>query len=85
MRTVKHECIRRCCFIGRGGLERALADYCRHYNERRPHQGKGNRPLTDCAQASPLAQISMTEFKASQIRCESTCGGAVRHYYRTAA
>ena len=37
VRTVKSECIRRCWFIGRGGLERALADYCRHYNERRPH------------------------------------------------
>ena len=46
VRTVKHECIRRCWFIGRGGLERALADYCRHYNERRPHQSLSNCPLT---------------------------------------
>ena len=84
VRTVKRECIRRCWFIGRGGLERALADYCRHYNERRPHQGKQNRPLTDSAQASPPAQISIADFRASQIRCDATCGGAVRHYYRAA-
>ena len=82
--TVKRECIRRCWFIGRGSLERALADYCRHYNERRPHQGKQNRPLTDSAQALPPAQISIADFRASQIRCDATCGGVVRHYYRAA-
>jgi transposase InsO family protein len=85
VRTVKRECIRRCWFIGRGGLERALADYCRHYNEQRPHQGKQNRALTAAAQAKPPAQKPVTEFKASEIRCETACGGAVRHYYRVAA
>ena len=83
VRTVKHECIRRCWFIGRDGLEWALAEYCRHYNERRPHQSLNNRPLTDAAQTAPL--IPAVEFRASQVRCESTCGGVVRHYYRTAA
>ena len=83
-RTVKHECTRRCWHIGRGGLEPVLADYCRHYNERRPHQGKDNRLLTDSAQASPPVQTSVTDFKASQVRCDATCGGAVRHYYRAA-
>ena len=83
VRTVKRECIRRCWFIGRGGLERALSDYCRHYNECRPHQSMSNRPLTDAAQVIQL--ISTGTFRASEVRCESTCGGVVRHYYRTAA
>ena len=83
VRTVKRECIRRCWFIGRGGLERALSDYCRHYNERRPHQSMDNRPLTDATPAIPL--IFTAAFRASQVRCESACGGVVRHYYRTVA
>ena len=83
VRTVKRECIRRCWFIGRGGLERALSDYCRHYNERRPHQSMSNRPLTDTGLATP--RISAAAFRATEVRCESTCGGIVRHYYRTAA
>lgn len=79
VRTVKRECIRRCWFIGRGGLERALNQYLIHYNEQRPHQGKSNRPLTDLAQAHPPVK-AMTDFRARKVRCVTSCNGTIRHY-----
>ena len=69
VRTVKRECIRRCWFIGRGGLERALENYLAHYHVQRPHQGKGNRTLTDSAQTEPPKKMAIADFKASQVRC----------------
>ncbi len=80
VRTVKRECIRRCWFIGRGGLERALNQYLVHYHEQRPHQGKGNRPLTDSAQVCQPHQISIADFKASRVRCVTANNGTIRHY-----
>jgi putative transposase len=80
VRTVKRECIRRCWCIGRGGLERALNRYLLHYHEQRPHQGKGNRLLTDFAQAEPPPQISIADFRASQVRCTIANNGTIRHY-----
>ena len=84
VRTVKRECIRRCWFIGRGGLERALNRYLVHYHEQRPHQGKGNRPLTDSAQTQPPPQISIADFRADRVRCVTSNGGTIRHYHLAA-
>jgi transposase len=80
VRTVKRECIHRCWCIGRGGLERALQRYVAHYNQDRPHQGKGNRPLTDSAQVQPPPQVSLADFNASQVRCVTSNNGTIRHY-----
>jgi transposase InsO family protein len=87
VRTVKRECIRRLRFLDYGGLCKALTEFVEvHYNLERPHQGLGNRPLPQAVQAAQApAQKSITGFKASDIRCVTRCGGAVRHYYRVAA
>ena len=87
VRTVKRECTRRVWFLGYAGLCRVLHEFVdEHYNRERPHQGKGNRPLSSEFQAAPApAQKSIAGFKASQIRCVTRCGGVVRHYHRVAA
>jgi len=74
-------------FLGYAGLCRVLHEFVdEHYNRERPHQGKGNRPLSSKFQAAPApAQKSIAGFKASQIRCVTRCGGVVRHYHRVAA
>lgn len=83
--TVKRKLVRRRWFLGYGGLWRALSDYVAHYNGERQHQSKGNRPLTEISTPDIAAQISIAEFKASQIHCVPRCNGTVRHYYRVAA
>ncbi|GDY15025.1 hypothetical protein LBMAG53_39030 [Planctomycetota bacterium] len=85
VRTVKRECVRKCWFLGYGGLCRILNEYTRdHYNVERPHQGKGNLTL-EKTKSEPPAQQPITRFKARHIRCVTRCGGTVRHYERRAA
>ena len=74
------ECIRRCWFIGPGGLERALNRYLVHYHEQRPHQGKGNRPLSDSAQTQLPARMPHAAFKADKVSCVLSNNGTLRHY-----
>jgi hypothetical protein len=63
-----------------------LQEFADHYNTERPHQGMGNKPLTQVNLAAQApAQKSIARFQASQIRCVTRCNGTVRHYYRDAA
>lgn len=85
VRTVKHEFIRRCRFLDYRGLCMALREYVDHFNTERPHQSKGNRPLTGNPGPQAAAQKIVADFKPSDIRCVTRCGGAIKHYYRVAA
>ena len=86
VRTVKRELIRRAWFLSEGALRRYLTEYVEHYNAERPHQGKGNRPLSQAnAQPQAPAQQSVTGFKAGQVRRIARCGGVISHYERAAA
>jgi hypothetical protein len=81
---VKEELIRRCRFLDYGGLVLALREYTDHFNNERPHQSKGNHPLTEKSGPQAAAQQIVAGFKPSDIRCMTRCG-ATRHYYRVAA
>jgi transposase InsO family protein len=83
VRTVKRECLRRIWLIGIEDLRQALAEFVRHYNTERPHQGIGNKPLDFGPQ--PPAQKSVAGGPLGRIRCRTSCGGVIRHYYRDAA
>ncbi len=85
VRTVKTELIRRCRFLDYNGLVFALREYTDHFNTERPHQAKGNRPLTGNTGAHASAQKIVADFTPDQIRCVTRCGGAIKHYYRVAA
>jgi len=63
----------------------ALREYTEYFNTERPHQAKGNRPLTANPGPQAAAQKSVAGFKPEQIRCVTRCGGAIKHYYRVAA
>ncbi|MDZ4798058.1 MAG: hypothetical protein SGI92_07845 [Bryobacteraceae bacterium] len=51
----------------------AAAEWGRHFNEERPHQGEGNLPLTGDWSAPP---------DEGAIQCRARLGGLLKHYYR---
>jgi transposase InsO family protein len=85
VRTAKHELMRRCSFLDYGGLRIALREYVDHFNNERPHQSLGNRPLTGNTGPQAATQKVVAGFKPSDIRCVTRCGGVIKHYYRVAA
>jgi len=62
--------------FGEKHLNYLVDEFVEYYQLQRPHQGKGNVPLT----GSDLPTI--TEGK---IHCEERLGGLIKHYYRKAA
>jgi transposase InsO family protein len=42
VRPIKEECLDRMIFVGRGSLQRAIAEYIEHYHCERNYQGLGN-------------------------------------------
>jgi hypothetical protein len=65
--------------FGEDHLRHILADFVAHYNGDRPHQGKGNRPLTGpdppdwCGAVAP-----------ENVLCDERLGGLLKHYRRRA-
>ncbi len=45
VRTAREECLDQLLIISEGHLHRVLAEYVEYYNQRRPHQGIGQRIL----------------------------------------
>src|SRR5262249_13924843 len=79
IQTCRQECLD--CFIIYGEVHlRHLLNQCvTSYNESRPHQSLGNRPLSG---ADPPGQDICT---AADIICEEHVGGLLKHYRRAAA
>jgi putative transposase len=73
VQAVGQECLDRLIVFGPGHFDHVLAEYLAYYHEERPHQGKGNVPLTPAA-APPEGEV----------RCRERLGGLLRHYYRRA-
>lgn len=76
VQTLKHECLDRFMVLVEKHLNYLVVEFVEYYHAQRPHQGKGNVPLTE----SGLPTI--TEGK---IYCEERLGGLIKHYYRQAA
>jgi hypothetical protein len=64
-------------------LDHVVNEYLEHYNTERPHQAKGNVPLTP--QATPPPTAPPGGPRATEVLCRSRLGGLLRHYYRRAA
>ena len=77
VRSIKYECLRRMMLFGERGLQRALREYVEHYNEERPHQGVGNRPLLRMRKPRPAG--------ATEVLAMERLGGLLRTYRRSAA
>ena len=78
--TLEQKCLDHFIVFGRRHLDYLISEYVEHYHTERPHQAKGNLPLTG---TKPLGQL--TEAPPGEIVCLERLGGLLRHYYRAAA
>jgi putative transposase len=74
--SVRRECLDHFVVFGEEHLRYLVTEY----NEQRPHQGVGNRPLSVVAPPEPLEA-----FEAEDIVSEERLGGVLKHYRRRAA
>ena len=82
--SVKREVLNHFICFGRGHLDYILQQYADYYNDYRPHQGVGNRPLTFDPE-EPSHVDPSPDDDVGRIRCQRFLGGLLRHYYRDAA
>lgn len=71
--SVRRECLDWLIILGRGHLERVLAEYVDHYNQARPHRGlRLEPPSGETDRASPIGAIN----------CRARRGGLIHEYSR---
>lgn len=78
VRTAREECLDQALIISEAHLGRVLTEYVEYYNQRRPHQGIGQRvpkPLPE-RRASSAA-------RGDPIGRRDVLGGIIHDYYRT--
>jgi transposase InsO family protein len=74
--TLRRECMDHMLILGEQYLREVLAEYARHYNGHRPHQG--------LQQESPLCQPGRIADITARIERTSIVGGLVSEYRRAA-
>jgi hypothetical protein len=77
--TIRLEYLNHFIVLGERHLNFLIAEFVRHYQVHRPHQGVGNVLLTESP--APPESIPMK----SELRCEQLLGGLLKHYHRQAA
>jgi len=77
VRTVRAEALDWLLIVGRRHLERVLAIYVEHYNQRRPHRGR----LLDCPSGPPPLDFGAS---AGDVHRRDVLGGLL-HDYEAAA
>ena len=76
MGTLRRECLHHMLILGERQLRDVLAEYARHYNGHRPHQG--------LQQQAPLHQPGRVVDITARIECGSIIGGLISEYRRAA-
>ncbi len=79
--TLQKECLDHFIVLGERHLNYLVEQFVEHYHLERPHQGKGNVPLT----SSPANALPDTPFRLKDVTCRERLGGVLKHYYRRAA
>jgi transposase InsO family protein len=74
--TLRRECLDHLLIYGERHLRRVLAEYERHFNDHRPHQGRSLRP--------PLHDPSKVIDMAARIRRRTAVTGLINEYHRAA-
>jgi putative transposase len=74
--TLRRECLDHVLILGQQHLGEVLAEYARHYNGHRPHQGR--------QQESPLRQPGRTVDITARIERRQVLGGLISEYHRAA-
>ena len=76
MGTLRRECLDHVLVIGERHLRQVLAEYARHYNGHRPHQGLQQKP--------PLHRPGEAVDITARIECRQVLGGLISEYRRAA-
>ena len=74
--TLRRECLDHILILGERHLRKVLAEYARHYNGHRPHQG--------LQQQSPLRRPSEVADITARIGRREVLGGLISEYSRAA-
>jgi putative transposase len=74
VQAIGQECLDKLIVFGQAHFDHVAMEYLAYYHAERPHQGKGNEPLTPATAATE-----------GDIVCQERLGGLLRHYYRHAA
>jgi putative transposase len=71
--SIKGECLDHFIVFGEAHLRYIISQYIDHYRGERPHQGKGNRPLSsgEPPEASPVT--------TKDVVCETRLGGLLNY------
>jgi transposase InsO family protein len=79
VRTVRRECLDRMLIFGQRHVLAVLGEYVAHYNERRPHQGRHQRPPDLDVLPAPVADLT-----AARVRRTKVLGGLINEYAQAA-
>jgi putative transposase len=77
VQSIRRECLGHFVVFGPHHLRYLVREYVAHHNAERPHQARGNLPLTG---APPPAPGELPE--TWQVVCEERLGGLLKHYRR---
>jgi len=75
--SLKKEILNHIFGVSRGQLNYVVGLWVKHYNSRRPHQGKGID--------NNVLDVSFTSQTKGKIRCEQKLGGLITEWYRDKA
>jgi putative transposase len=78
VQSIEQECLDKFRIFDPEHLDHLIREYIEYYHTERPHQGKGNVPLTGSPAPAP-------ESAEGEVFCRERLGGVLRHYFRVAA
>lgn len=76
MAGICREVLNKMILFGERHVRHAVQNYADYYNAERPHQGVGNRRLTEPTEPQP---------KEGVVHCRERLGGLLKSYYRKAS
>jgi len=81
VQTLRVECFDHFVVCGEKHLQHLTKEFLEHYHEERPHQGRGNVPLSvaDCGEPT------VHRFPDGPVVCRERLGGLLKHYDRAVA
>jgi len=88
IQTLQQECLDYFVVFGQQHLDHLVAEMVAHYHEERPHQAKGNSPLSSTpsnAEQTGWEETSADVLSLSRIGCHQRLGGLLKHYSRRVA
>lgn len=84
VQSVQTECLDHFVVLGERHLEHILRDYVAYYHLERPHQAKGNRPLSGHDSSGGTGPANPSPG-IGRVVCYERLGGLLKHYTRQAA